>query len=234
VSRLGVLFALAAASSCRVDLTDPIDASRPEMVVGVALSDSAAIPVVRINGSLWPGIGSDGRPRSVADPSIRLAGFAVAPRTTNAVGALMYDTTAALDPASFAGLLLDLQAPALPGVVSPPSHQMILPWRAGPGAVTAVRGEDVALTVMTPGDTLNVVPGFWSLAVSGAAFHLSVNSFGPLTSPLVIPAAWLAGAALGDLDVQLRVAQVSFQDNGYRTGIQSSVVLRWVVTLIEP
>lgn len=232
--RLSLLAAIAL-GGCRLELTDPIDRSRPDASVWVSFQDSLPVTVGRIAGLLWPGIGADGLVRAVSDSMLRVAGVTIAPKAVDDRGQLAYDTAWSFDGDTFGGAVVDFRAPDVPGAPPPTPLQLAVPWRAGPAEITLERGRDLLLPLATPGDSVPVASSGWSLAVRNErSVVLSVYSMGSLSPPLVIPGGWLADAPWDTLRLELSGSAFAGADNGYRVGLSAVVRMRWRVVLLEP
>jgi hypothetical protein len=235
VIRRVALGAALAVAGCRLDLTDPIDRSRPEVSVWVSFQDSLPLTAGRVSGVLWPGIGADGLVRSVSDSMLRVAGFTIAPKTVDARGQLAYDTAWVFNGDSWGGAVVDFVAPELAGAPPPTPLRLALPWRLGAPEITLERGRDVLLPLATPGDSTAAAPGGWSLSVRNDQYVvLAVYSLGPLKLPLVVPGAWLANAPGDTLRLELSGSQFIAADNGYRVSLSAVLRMRWRVVLMEP
>ena len=234
--------AVLALSACRLELTDPIGLSSPRLTVFVVLTDSTPSANGAISASLWPGRDGNGTVRTPPDPTLSVAGVGLIPSEMTSDGELRYQSAWSFASDGFGGLLVDLVAPAIPGVLQAVPPTVLAPWRAGAAAVSALRGEDVALGLTAPGDTLRGVSAIWSLRVrpanlpanQGLLFQTSGGS--PIQFPVVIPGGMLAGVEENQLEAELwlqQTARAEEPSGGMEVVLVVSVRVKWRITLLE-
>jgi hypothetical protein len=190
--------ALLVLAGCRVDFMDV--AGRGEAPAQLMTSFRLAEIEgrwINMHGSLDPGVGADGAPRSIANDTLRVGGYTLTPQTTAGDGRRDYWGTWT-DPQALDLDELVHRAPRIHGIeYAPEAVSFGVHRRVGPDTVVMSAGDTIAL-VTDPGVEPSRPPDLaqWQIDLaSHQGFRISRAGTGDIPTTFMVPADWLDWAA---------------------------------------
>lgn len=238
---ISVTALLICGQACSWEFVDPEVPSSAIFDLRINTVQRDSTIVGSLNGLLHTGTTLDGARRSPGDEVLEILGESIQPKVMDHGAVFWLDS---IDLTSGAFGQLELEAPAVEGVLSPPSATIGFIRRHPDQAshVEVVGDENLTLSLNWPAsDSLLVFQSTWRLEVTAtrdtAVYPpdlISATTRGRIPEEVELNNAWIRGLAISEFDVVLhcmRQYRRSSSDEQYRVVLMLTESIYWTVVI---